>query len=65
MKKEKIGLWLIILGNLLYLGYILWGNGSNDSSFMDFMHGLVLGLSIGTNLLGIVLTAKYIAENKN
>ncbi len=62
MKEEKIGLWLIILGNLLYLGYILWGNGSNDSSFMDFMHGLLLGLSIGVNIIGIVLTAKHISK---
>ncbi len=62
MKEEKIGLWLIILGNLLYLVYILWGNGSNDSSFMDFMHGLLLGLSIGVNIVGIVLTAKHISK---
>lgn len=62
MKEEKIGLWLIILGNLLYLVYILWGNGSNDSSFMDFMHGLLLGLSIGVNIIGIVLTAKHISK---
>lgn len=62
MKEEKIGLWLIILGNLLYLGYILWGNGNNDSSFMDFMHGLLLGLSIGVNIIGIVLTAKHISK---
>lgn len=62
MKEEKIGLWLIILGNLLYLVYILWGNGSNDSSFMDFMHGLLLGLSIGVNMVGIVLTAKHISK---
>lgn len=62
MKEEKIGLWLIILGNLLYLVYILWGNGSNDSSFMEFMHGLLLGLSIGVNIVGIVLTAKHISK---
>lgn len=65
MKEEKLGIWLIVLGNLLYLVYIFWGNGNSDSSFMDFMHGLLLGLSIGTNLLGIILTTRYISKNKN
>ena len=51
MRKLKTGTSLIILGNLLYLSYIyLYGNETND--FGDFNSGLLLGLSIGCNLVG-------------
>lgn len=55
MDKTKLGLLLVVLGNMLYISYIFFGESS--SSFGDFTSGLLLGLSIGTNLLGIILIA--------
>ena len=63
MKKEKLGLFLILLGNLLYLSYIHF-SGNETSNFSQFTSGLLLGLSIGTNLIGIVITSMYISKNK-
>ncbi len=60
--KKNYGLLLIILGNLLYLSYIFFGN-KISSSFSEFSSGVLLGLSIGTNLVGIIITSKNIAEN--
>ena len=62
MKKENYGILLIILGNLLYLSYIFFGN-KISSSFSEFSSGVLLGLSIGINLVGIIITSKNIAEN--
>lgn len=61
MKKENYGILLIILGNLLYLSYIFFEN-KISSSFSEFSSGVLLGLSIGTNLVGIIITSKNIAE---
>ena len=61
--KKKLGLFLIILGNLLYLSYIYF-SGNETSNFGQFTSGLLLGLSIGTNLIGIVITSIYISKNK-
>ena len=63
MKKEKLGLFLIILGNLLYLSYIYF-SGNETTNFSQFTSGLLLGLSIGTNLIGIIITSMYISKNK-
>ena len=63
MKNLKSGLTLIILGNLLYLAYIYF-TGNETSNFGDFSSGLLLGLSIGSNLVGIILTASYISKSK-
>lgn len=60
--KKNYGILLIILGNLLYLSYIFFGN-KISSSFSEFSSGVLLGLSIGTNLVGIIITSKNIAEN--
>ena len=60
--KKNYGLLLIILGNLLYLSYIFFGN-KISSSFSEFSSGVLLGLSIGTNLVGVIITSKNIAEN--
>lgn len=62
MKKENYGILLIIPGNLLYLSYIFFEN-KISSSFSEFSSGVLLGLSIGTNLVGIIITSKNIAEN--
>lgn len=64
MKELKTSILLIVLGNLLYLVYIYFGKNISGSSFMDFLHGFILGLSIGVNLIGILLTARYISKNK-
>ena len=62
MDKTKLGLLLVVLGNMLYISYIFFGDSS--SSFGDFTSGLLLGLSIGTNLLGIILIAMGMGKNK-
>ena len=62
MNKLKTGIILIILGNVLYLSYIFF-TGNEMSSFGEFTKGLLLGLSVGTNLVGIIITSKNIAEN--
>lgn len=66
MNKLKSGISLIVLGNLLYLAYIFFA-GSETSDFGDFSRGILLGMSIGINIIGIILTVAYIAkedENK-
>lgn len=62
MKKLKIGTLLIILGNLLYLAYIYFC-GNETTSFSEFSSGLLLGLSIGCNLVGIILMVMYMSKN--
>ena len=62
MKKLKTGTLLIILGNLLYLAYIYFC-GNETSDFSNFSSGLLLGLSIGCNLVGIILTVAYMSKN--
>lgn len=63
MKKEKLGISLIILGNILYLAYIFFCK-NETTPFGDFTSGVLLGLSIGINLIGIVITVAYISKNK-
>ena len=64
MNKGKTGILMIILGNILYLAYIFF-TGNEVSSFGEFTQGLLLGLSVGTNLVGIILSIIYISkENK-
>lgn len=60
MNNAKTGISLIILGNLLYIINAFIGNGS--SSLGDFTSGILLGLSIGVNLIGIVLTVKSLKD---
>ncbi len=55
MKKENYGILLIILGNLLYLSYIFFGS-KVSSNFGDFSSGVLLGLSVATNIVGIIAT---------
>ncbi len=63
MKKLKTGILLIILGNLLYLAHTYF-TSNETSNFGDFSNGLLVGLSIGCNLIGIILTVIYITSNK-
>lgn len=63
MNKGKTGILMIILGNILYLSYIFFC--SNEmTSFSEFTSGFLLGLSIGINLLGIILLALYISKKE-
>ena len=64
MNKLKTGISLIILGNILYLSYIFF-TGNEISSFGEFTKGLLLGLSVGTNLVGIILSIIYVVKDKN
>ncbi len=61
MKNAKIGLYLIILGNLLYVSYIFFGQ-NETSNLGEFTSGLLLGLSISINLVGIILSAISLAK---
>ena len=63
MNKLKTGISLIVLGNILYLSYIFF-TGNETSSFGEFFEGLLLGLSVGTNLVGIILSIIYISKEK-
>lgn len=64
MKNLRSGISLIILGNLLYISYICFAL-NESTNFGKFTSGLLVGLSIGCNLVGIVLTVSYISKNKS
>ena len=57
-----MGITLIILGNLLYFAYICFC-GNEASDFGNFTSGLLLGLSIGCNIVGIILTIAFMSKN--
>ena len=61
MNKGKMGLLLVILGNILYWLYTIFG-GNETSTMWEFSSGLLLGLSVGINLVGIILLAIYISK---
>lgn len=50
----------IILRMVLYLP----SQNKKRKNINDFVSGLLVGISIGVNLIGIVLAAKYVAKNK-
>lgn len=61
MNNDKIGFCLIILGNILYLSYIFFCN--NETSIIgDFSSGILLGLSIGINLVGVIFLAIHLSN---
>ena len=62
MNKGKTGILMIISGNILYLAYIFFC-GNETTPFGEFSSGLLLGLSIGINLTGIILLVLYISKN--
>lgn len=62
MKKLKFGVSLVVLGNILYLAYIFFtGKGS---SFGEFTSGLLLGISVGISLIGIVMLIIYASKER-
>lgn len=63
MKKQtKIGIILIIVGEVLYFlqSYL----SKNYTNLNDFILGLLLGISIGLNLLGIIISVASISKNE-
>ena len=62
MKQLKTGTLLIILGNLLYLAFIFF-SGNETSDLGKFSSGLLVGLSIGCNFIGIILIVAYMSKN--
>ena len=54
---------MIISGNILYLAYIFFCS-DEITPFSEFSSGLLLGLSIGINLVGIILLVLYISKNE-
>ena len=61
MNQLKIGTFLIVLGNLLYLAFTFF-SGNETSNFGKFSSGLLVGLSFGCNFIGIILLAAYISK---
>ncbi len=60
----KSSAYLIILGELLYYCLNIFGkNPSTD--FANFTSGLLLGLSIGMKVVGIILLLICITKNKS
>lgn len=64
MKELKTGLSLVVLGNICYILYIYFSKDST-TNLSDFLSGLILGISVGTNIVGITTIAKYMGRNKN
>lgn len=62
MKSLKFGVSLVILGNILYLMYIFFTG--DKGSFGEFTSGLLLGLSVGISLIGIILLIIYVSKEK-
>ena len=61
MKKDRnliVGFSLVLGGQILY--YLKHFMSLMNVTLNDFVDGLFLGLSVGINLIGIVLLAKYI-----
>lgn len=63
MNELKTGLSLVVLGNICYILYIYFSKDST-TNLSDFLSGLILGLSVGTNIVGITTIAKYMGRNK-
>lgn len=61
MKNLKTGITLIVLGNVLYVSKDFFAD-ITSSFFGDFTEGLLLGLGVGINLIGIILVFVYMAR---
>ena len=61
MNQLKIGTILIVLGNLVYLAFTFF-SGNETSNFGKVSSGLLVGLAIGCNFIGIILLAAYISK---
>lgn len=63
MNQLKTGLSLVIIGNICYVLYVYFSK-DNTTNLSDFLSGLILGLSVGTNIVGITTIAKYMGRQK-
>ena len=61
MNNGKTGILMIVLGNILYWLYTIFC-GNETTAFGEFSSGVLLGLSVGINLVGIILLAIYISK---
>lgn len=61
LKKLKVSLILIVLGNVLYWILSFLSN-SDNSAFSEFTSGLLLGIAVGVNIIGILLLIYYIVK---
>jgi hypothetical protein len=64
LKKIKTSVFLIILSEILYwiLNYL---SSNNNSNFGDFTSGVLLGISVGIKLIGIILLLVCIVKYKD
>ena len=59
----KSGIGLIILGEILYL-ILRYFIEEGTSDFSNFTQGVLLGLSVGIKLIGVILVLIYIVKDK-
>lgn len=64
MNELKAGLSLVVIANICYVLYIYFSK-DNTTNLSDFLSGLILGSSVGANIVGITTIAKYIGKQKN
>lgn len=67
LKKLKTALIMILFGNGFYLSHTHFLQ-TQSSSFSQFSQGILLGLSVGSNIVGIILliiSIRKIQEDKN
>ena len=67
LKKLKTALIMILFGNGFYLLHTYFLQ-TQSSSFSQFSEGILLGLSVGSNIVGIILliiSIRKIQEDKN
>ena len=64
MKKIETGISLIVLGNILNLAHVCF-SGGETSNFGKFSSGVLIGLSIGCNLVGIILIVSNMSKKDN
>ena len=57
MNKGKTGILMIILGNVLYLAHTFL-TSNEITPFGEFTSGILLGLSVGINLIGVIFDNK-------
>ena len=64
LKKIKTSVFLIILSEILYwiLNYL---SSNNNSNFGDFTSAVLLGISVGIKLIGIILLLVCIVKYKD
>ncbi len=61
MKDLKLGITLIVLGNVLYVSKDFFTN-ILPTAFGEFTQGFLLGCGVGLNVIGIILIFVYLAK---